>query len=235
MGIEGRKSEGQLRGPVLSTSRRDGHGGVVSNLIKTSRDANVSVDSILKHAELARADAKSGDGQEMQDSGAIYASALDEIACAGFVLVQQLKLRRFEVHHEVGGVDRVLTSQHGRRSRSGSNTRCLSTCGLGTRYALVAACVDDFIIWSVLGQDFVKFEQSLRARFRSGSWKEHSFGLCGVRVHKKEDHTVVLDQLPYVNTGIDLIAVDTHRDFDRPVTAGEVTLTGWTRTCSSVE
>ena len=40
---------------------------------------------------------------------------------------------------------------------------------------------------------------------------------------KKVNHTVVLDQTSYVNSGINPISVDTHRDLDRPLTAGEIT------------
>ena len=37
-----------------------------------------------------------------------------------------------------------------------------------------------------------------------------SSGLCGVRVHKKVDHTIVLDPTTFVNSGINPINIDTH-------------------------
>ena len=90
---------------------------------------------------------------------------------------------------------------------------------LGSTYASVA---DDVIIAGVPGRDVHKLQYSLRERFGWGSWTAQSSGLRGVRVHRKEDDTVVLYQLSHVNSGIDLIAVDTSRDTDRPLTAGDV-------------
>ena len=50
-----------------------------------------------------------------------------------------------------------------------------------------------------------------------------SFGLCGVRVHKKVATTIVLDQASCVYSGINPINVNIHHDLDRPLTAGEIT------------
>ena len=46
--------------------------------------------------------------------------------------------------------------------------------------------------------------------------------LCGVRVHKKVDHTIVLDEKSFVNSGINLISVAIQTDLDRPLTSGEI-------------
>ena len=46
---------------------------------------------------------------------------------------------------------------------------------------------------------------------------------CGVRVHNKVDHMIVLDQTTYVNSGINSFNVDTHRDLDRFLTSAEIT------------
>ena len=73
---------------------------------------------------------------------------------------------------------------------------------------MVAAHVDDLIVTGVPGQGFDNLKHSLRERFR----------------RKLEDRTVVFEQLSYVNTGIELTAVDTNRNLDQRLTAGEVTL-----------
>ena len=54
-----------------------------------------------------------------------------------------------------------------------------------------------------------------------GSCRVWVFG--GVRVHKKVDHMIVLDQTSCANSVINTINVDKHRDLDRSLTSAEVT------------
>ena len=77
--------------------------------------------------------------------------------------------------------------------------------------------------------------------------KVQSSSLCGVRIHTKVDHAIVLDQTSCVNNGINPINVETHRDLDRLLTSGEITTlqvcesnavasdTDWTTACGGVE
>ena len=54
-----------------------------------------------------------------------------------------------------------------------------------------------------------------------GSCRVWVFG--GVRVDEKVDHMIVLDQTSNVNSVINPINVDKHRDLDRSLTSAEVT------------
>ena len=152
---------------------------------------------------------------------------LDEIACAmNFPLGSAVKLSK--AVHGLGNaprswwlsVDKILTSIGGRRNRTDPTVWCFSSEVLGTTCALVAACVGDFIT-GFAGTRFEQLKSGLRDRFRC-SWKLQSLGLCGVRVHKKVDHMIVLDQTSYVNSGINPINVDTHRDLDRSLPTAEI-------------
>ena len=166
----------------------------------------------------------------MQDKEDEDGRALDDIACAmNIPLGPVVKLAK--AVYGLGNtprswwlsVDRFLTSMEGRRTRTDPTVWCFSTEGLGTTYALVAAHVDDFTITGILGLKFEQLKNALRERFRWGSLKVQSFGLCGVRVHKEVENTIVLHQTSYVNSGTNPISVEEHRNFDRPLTSGEMT------------
>ena len=104
----------------------------------------------------------------------------------------------------------MVLDLHGRteNARTDPTVWCFSAEGLGTRYAVVAAYVGGFIITGILVQKFEQLENVLRERFRWGSWKVQSFGLCGVRVHRKVDHTIVLHQTS--NSGINPANLGAH-------------------------
>ena len=99
-------------------------------------------------------------------------------------------------------VNRFQTSQNGH----GDTNRSDTFGGPRTTNALVSTYVDDLIITGIPGQDVDNLKLSLRERFRWGWWKTKGFALCGVPIDKKDDHVIVLDQLSYANTGIDLIS-----------------------------
>ena len=188
----------------------------------------------FKHAELQCADAMSaflqGERKKMQETEDVCARALHEIACAlNISLGYAVKLSN--AVHGLGNaprrwwllVDRFSTSLGGRRTRTDPAVWWFFSEGLGTKYLLVAACVDDFIITGNAGKSFEELKLGLRWRFRWCSWKLQSFGLCGVRVHKNVDHIIVLDQTSFLKSGTSSIHVDTHRDLDRSLTSAEIT------------
>ena len=123
-------------------------------------------------------------------------------------------------------VDGFLTSVGGRRTRTDPSVGCFSTECLRTTHALVAAHVDDFIITGAPGIIFEKLKTALRDRFRWGSWKVQSFGLGGVLGPQVSGPNNCSSPYFHVNSGINPINVDAHRDLDRPLTAGEITNIG---------
>ena len=187
----------------------------------------------FNHAELENADAKSaflqGDGQEMQDRNESTQEHLliSRLQWRVF-LVQPWNCERFVWTREramklVALGSPIRDTPERTKVANRPDQMVFSTDGLGTCYALVAAYLGDFIITGVPGQDFEKLKHTFRERCHWRTWKTQRFGLCGVRVHRKAGRTFVLDQLSYLNTGMGLFAVDTDRDFDGLLTAGEVT------------
>ena len=112
---------------------------------------------------------------------------------------------------------RVLTSQHGRGTRTDPTMWCFSRDGLGTTYALVAAYVDEFIT-GVLGQDVDKLKYALRGRCRWKAGKTQSFVLRGKKITlscSTNFHTRILESVSLQWTQ--------NRDLGPPLPAGEVT------------
>ena len=129
-----------------------------------------------------------------------HVRALDEIACAMKVLLGSA-VEVAKVVHGRGNaprswwlsVHRFLTSQNGRRTRTDPTIWWQCTLTNSPSLALLA-------------KTLTKLKNSLREKFR---WE--SLNTQGVRVHKEEDHMILLDHLSYVSIGIDLIAVNPDR------------------------
>ena len=122
-------------------------------------------------------------------------------------------------HHEVGG-SQLIGAGHLKTAAGRSQTRSNGVSpqvDLERRAPRLPRVLTDFRRHGrSCPRDVAKLKHFLRERLRWGSWNAHGFGLCRVRVHKKEDHSVALDQLSLVDTGIALIAVDRHRDLADP-------------------
>ena len=132
------------------------------------------------------------------------------------------RVRTWECTTELVALGGQVLVVHG-RTRTDPTVWQFSSDALGTTYALVADYVDDFIFTGIAGKGFEHLKNGLRERFRWGSWKLPSFGLFGVRVHKRVDLTIDLDKTSCVSNGINPINVDTNRDLDRSLTSADIT------------